>query len=200
MSSALASLRAATAECVFQGAGFSPGDTATGLHAADELHALFLALVPTQGGGAPRRRGGSAGAARRAVAAGQAPLTLLQLPAEILVLVLCRSAHHVQPGPRRCHMLGTLPRQAAADVSRGGGAAAARRASRRAAACVLTACPQDFSSWPAHVAVLKRRHAEALPPVAAGGTGRFFFMAEGERLLSCGAEEAKAPGALGQER
>ena len=40
-SAALASLKAAAAECAAQAAGFSPEEAAAGLIAADELRALF---------------------------------------------------------------------------------------------------------------------------------------------------------------
>ena len=49
MSSALASLQAAAADCAAQAAGFSPDEAAAGLLMADQLHALFLQLASSRG-------------------------------------------------------------------------------------------------------------------------------------------------------
>jgi hypothetical protein len=89
-STALASLHVAAAECAAQAAGFSPVEAAAGLLAADELRVLFLPLARTQGGGTAASAGVAPPTARRAVVADQAPLTLLQLPGEVLVLVFGR--------------------------------------------------------------------------------------------------------------
>ena len=56
--------------------------------------------------------------------------------------------------------------------------------------------PQGFSSWPAHLAWLKRRRDEAWAPVGAGRLSSF-FVAEGGWLMSCGAEDEDARGVLG---
>jgi hypothetical protein len=89
MSPTLVSLKAAAAECAAHAAGISPDEAAAGLLAADELRALFLQLTRTRGGVTAASAGVPPSAAQ-AVAADQAPLTLLQLPAEVLVLVLLR--------------------------------------------------------------------------------------------------------------
>lgn len=52
-------------------------------------------------------------------------------------------------------------------------------------------CParllHDFTSWPAHLAGLERRRYKEWAPVAAGFVGSF-AVADGGRLLSCGAD------------
>ncbi len=64
----------------------NPDKAMAGLHAADELRALFLLLA--QGSGA--LAGALPPATNQAAAAGEAPLTLLQLLAEMRILLLCR--------------------------------------------------------------------------------------------------------------
>ena len=83
---ALASLKAAAADCFSAQAGFGPAEAASSLVTTDELRALFLArcLAAAPSAGAPPP------ATSLAVAAAPAPLTLLQLPPDVLVLVFCR--------------------------------------------------------------------------------------------------------------
>ena len=125
-SAAIALLQVAAAECAAQAAGFSPVEAAAGLLAADELRALFLPLARTQGGGTAASAGVSPKAARQAVAVDQAPLTLLQLPAEVLLLVIGR----LNARSRYRHVPRALQRQTAADDSSRGIVAAARCGSR----------------------------------------------------------------------
>ncbi len=80
-SAALDSLQAA--DCAAQAAGFGPDSSASGLLAADELAHTRVGGT-AESGGVPRP------VDRQAVTADQAPLTLLQFPAEVLFLVLCR--------------------------------------------------------------------------------------------------------------
>ncbi len=86
-SAALASLLAAAADCASHPAGFSPDEEVASIATADELRALFLPLASTRGSGALASAGVPPPAARPAVAADQAACTLLQLPAEVILLV-----------------------------------------------------------------------------------------------------------------
>jgi hypothetical protein len=128
---ALSSPKAAAAECATRAVGFH-----------DEAAADFLAAVKlarTRGGGSAASAGVPPDA-RQAIAADQAPLTLLLLPAEVLVIVFGRldarslarlagtssvlSASRSLPWRRRC---GSTP--------------------RRAAACARTAGPRASTRW-----------------------------------------------------
>jgi hypothetical protein len=72
----LSSLQTATTDCAAQVASFSPDEAAVCLLGTDELGHGEAGALPA--------------ATHQAAAAGQATLTLLQLPAEVLILVLCR--------------------------------------------------------------------------------------------------------------
>jgi hypothetical protein len=181
-SAALASLEAAAAaDRAAHVAGFSPTEAASGLIATDEL-------ARTQGGGTAASAGVSP-AALQAVAADLAPLTLLQLPAEVLVLVLSRlDAFSLARFSATCSELFREPMTPVEEALR-----------QRAAECghVCPArLPHGFSSWPAHLAWLERRRDTAWARVAAGSS-RSFFVAQGGRLMSCGTEKNVCTGVLG---
>ena len=75
--------KSAAADCAAQNAGFSPDESATGLIAADKL-------ARTRDGGIAESAGELPPATLQSVAADQAPLSLLQFPIEVLLLVLGR--------------------------------------------------------------------------------------------------------------
>ena len=136
---------AAAAECAAQAAGFCPEEAAAGLIAADELRALFLPLARTRGVGAAALAGMPPPAARQAVAEGQAPLTLLQLPAEVLVLVLGRlDTRSLARLAATCSELFREPMTPLEEALR-------QRAATRGNVYPAR-LPQEFSSWPAHLA------------------------------------------------
>ena len=79
---ALASLKAVAADCFSTQAGFGAAVAASDLVTVDKLRAFYLPLE--------RGRAAAPSATRLALAAEPAPLTFLQLPPEVLVLVFCR--------------------------------------------------------------------------------------------------------------
>ena len=81
---ALAALKVAAADCFAAQAGFGPDEAAAGLLAADELRALFFPLAR---GRVTAPSAGVPPPAMVAVAAEPSPLTLLQLPPDVIVLV-----------------------------------------------------------------------------------------------------------------
>lgn len=109
---ALASLKAAAADCFAMQARFGPDEAAAGLIASEELRALFIPVAPSRAT-APSV-GAPPPATSLAITAAPAPLTLLQLPPDVLVLVFCRldacslalvaatcsGLYHDQPRPR----------------------------------------------------------------------------------------------------
>ncbi len=98
--SSLDSLKAAATDCFTAQAGFVPNEAEADLIAADELRALFLPLA--RGRASALSEGAPPPATRRVVAAKSAPSRLLQLPAEVIVLVFGRLV--AKPGARR-HVL-----------------------------------------------------------------------------------------------
>ena len=186
----LASLQAAAADCAAQAAGFSPDAAAAGLLVADQLRALFLPLA--RGLDAVPSAGALPPTAPHAAAAGNAHLTLLQLPAEVLILVFDRLdtqslARVAATCSELCHHK-PRPMTPVEEVLR-------HRAAARGRVCPAR-LPQEFSSWSAHLAWLECRRDEAWAPVAAGFT-QSLFVADGGQIRSCGAETAYWPGVLG---
>ena len=136
----------------------------------------------TRGGGSAALAGVAPPPAHQAVDADQAPLTLLQLPDEVLVLLLgrldarslarvaatCSELYRDKPPPMMSPVEEVLRQRAAARGHE---------------------CPDrlrhEFFSWAAHLARLDRRREEAWAPVAAGSACSF-FAAEGGLLMSCG--------------
>ena len=187
---ALAVLKAVAALCASQPTCFSPDEAAAGLLVADELRALFLPLARARGVGAAASAGVPRSAARQAVASDQAPLTLLQLPAEVLVLLFGRlDARSLARFAATCSELFREPKTPVEEALR-------KRAAARGHVCPAR-LPRGFSSWPAHLAWLEPRRDEAWAPAAAGLTVCSFFVAEGGRLMSCGAEGLYERGLLG---
>jgi hypothetical protein len=189
---ALASLKAAAAACASQAVGFSPDDAASGLLAADELRALFLPLVRTRGGGNAAASGVPPPAARQAAAADQAPLTLLQLPGDLLVLVFWRldacSLARVAASCSELYHSKPCPMTPVEEVLR-------KRAAARGRVCPAR-LPHEFSSWAVHLAWLEHRRDEAWAPVGPSFSSSL-FVAEDGRPMSCGVEYEAAPRVLG---
>lgn len=115
------------------------------------------------------------------VAAEVAPLTLLQLPHEVLVLVFCRlDARSLVRVAATCSGLyRDEPCQMTSVVE----------ALRERAAALGHVSPvrrsSEATSWVAQLARLERRRDEARVHVA-GSCGLSFFVAEGGKLMSCG--------------
>jgi hypothetical protein len=169
-SAALALLKAATADCTAQAAGFvSPGEVMAGLLAVDELRAHFLLLARTRGGSSAESAAVPPPAAYQAVDADQAPLTLLRLLTEIIVLVFCRldarSLARVDAICSELYLDKPRPMTPVEEVLR-------QRAASRGRVCPAH-LPPEFSSWAGHFAWLERRD-EAWAPVAAGTTCSLF--------------------------
>jgi hypothetical protein len=180
---ALASLKASAAECAAHAAVFGPDEAATGLLASDELARM-------RGGGTAESAGVPPTAACQAVAADQAPLTLLQLPAEALVLVFGRlNMCSLACIAATCSEVFREPMNPVEEALR-------QRAAARGRMCP-DRLPQDFSSWPSHLAWLERRRDNSWAPVTAGATVWSLFVAEGGRLMRCGAEDENKQGMLG---
>ena len=147
-SAALASLKAAAADCAAHADGFIPDEAAAGLLVADELRMLFLPLARARGGGTAASVVVPSPAAHQAVAADQVQLTLLQLPAEVLVLVFRRlDVRSLARVAATCSDLCRDKPLTMTPVEE----AVRQRAAARGRWCPAR-LPQDFSSWAAHLA------------------------------------------------
>ena len=157
-----------------------------GLLVADELRAVFQESVDACAASAPVRGPGA-----KRLRLDHAPLTLLQLPPDVVLLLFCRldlrslvciattcsRLYHEDP-PRPMTLAEEALRERA--VVRG---------------YVSPVCLPEggATSWVPYLAWLERRRDEAWAPVAAGVSGRqsatvcSFFVAEGGRLMRCGA-------------
>ena len=167
-SAAHASLQAA--DCAAQ-ASFSPDESAAGLLVADKLRALLLPLARAKGGGTAVSAGVPQPAAQ-AVAADHEPLTLQQLPAEVLHLMLSRlDAHRTAGVAATCSELFREPMNPVLEALR-------QRAAAHGRVCPDSR-PQGFSSWSANLAWLEHRRDEAWAPVAARSSG--FLLCGGGR-------------------
>ena len=113
------------------------------------------------------------------------PLTLLELPPEILLLVLCRldlrSLVRIAATCPRLYRDTPRPMTPVEEALR-------ERAVVRGYASPVCLPEEGATSWVPHLAWLERRRDEAWAPVAAR-TSSSFFVAEGGRLMSCGTEE-----------
>ena len=172
---ALASVKAVAADCFAAQAGFCPDEAKAGLLAADELRAFFLPLAR---GRATAPSAGVQPPAMLAVAARPSPPTLLQLPPEVLVLVLCRlDALSLALVAITCSGLYR--------DTRGGGAVRARRGARPREPGTSSRWSHIMGGAPCLAGAPARR---AWAPVAVF-TKSSFFVAEGGRLMSCGTED-----------
>ena len=123
----------------------------------------------------------------RVSAPSQTPL--LQLPDEVLLLVLdWLDARNLARVAATCSKLYYQPMASVEVVLR-------QRAGLRGRVCP-DSLPRGSSSWAVHLAWLECRRNEAWAPVAAGISSSF-FLAEGDRLMSCGVEGTGMRGALG---
>jgi hypothetical protein len=163
-SASLASMKASATTFAAQAAGFGPVEAAAGLLAADELSLK-------RGGGTASSAGTPPQASRQAVAANQAPLTLLHLPAGVLVLVFGRLD--------TCHMARVAA--TCSELYHG----KQRPMWQRVCPARL---PHKFSSWAVHLAWLESRRDDEAQETVVAGTASSFFISRG-RLMSCGVEE-----------
>ena len=152
-----------------------------GLRVADELRAVFLGSVDTceaelRPGANPRNR----------MRLDTVPMTLLQLPPDVLLLVFCRlDLRSLVRIAATCSMLyRDPPPRPMTPVEE----ALRERAAARGHASPVFIPEGGSTSWVPHLAWLERRREEAWVPVAAR-TYSSFFVAEGGRLISCGAED-----------
>jgi hypothetical protein len=178
------SVQASSSNCAAQ-EGFSPNKAASGLRAADELARTGGVDTAVSAGKPPP-------AARQAAAPDQAPLTLLQLPAEVLVIVFSRleplSLERLAATCSEIYYSKSRPMTPLEEALR-------QRAAEQGCGCPAH-LPHEFSSWAVYLALLEHHRDEACAPVAAG-CAISFFVAEGGRLMSCGAEGEEDQGMLG---
>jgi hypothetical protein len=174
-SAALASLLPATG-CTARTKSFSPDVLATGLLATDKL-------ARTRGGGTAEAACVLPPATLQAVA-DQAPLSLMQLTAEVLLLVLSRlDAQSLACFAAACSTCSAHFCESMTPVEE----ALRQRVVVRGHACPAR-FPQNFSSWQTHFAWLEHQRNEAYAPMAAA-IGSSFFVAEGGQLMSCGMDQ-----------
>ena len=170
-----------TLQVAFRAVTALPLDLATattGLRVADELRAVFQWSVdavsaPVLGSGAKRMR------------LDPAPLALLHLPPDVLLLVFRRlDSRSLVRIAATCSRLYRDPQRPMTLVEE----ALRERAVVRG--YVTPVClPEGAISWVSHLAWLERRRDEAWAPLAAR-TSSSFFVAEGGHLMCCGTEDA----------
>jgi hypothetical protein len=166
--------------------------TATaGLRLANELHAVFQRSVDACATSVP-----VCGPVAKRPRLDPAPLRLLDLPPDILLLVFCRlDSRSLVRIAATCSMLYRdcllRPMSLVEEVLR-------ERAIARGYVSPVCLPEGGATSWVPHLAWLECRRDEAWMPVAAR-TSSSFFVAEGGRVMSCGTEEV-VDQFLGEER
>jgi len=173
---ALAALRAAAHECQLAAPSFSDEQAAQGLAITDELRAHFLPLTSSAQPASP----------------------LLQLPAEILAVILsrldihdlarlaatcsslCRDAPTPPPPPRQ---IGPVEMEL-------------RRRAEARGLDVGSSLPEGATSWVTCLLKRDRRHIQIRQAPLAVGEAHSIFLDKGGRLLTCGSDCGSAP-ALG---
>jgi alpha-tubulin suppressor-like RCC1 family protein len=161
-----------------------PLDLATatdGLRVADELRAVFQWSIDT------REATPLPGADRvNRMRMDTLPLTLLELPPDVLLLLFCRlDLRSLMRIAATCSMLYRDPQTRPMTLVE---EALRERAAARGYMSPMRLPEAGVTSWVQHLAWLERRRDEAWVPLAAR-TYCSFFVAEGGQLMSCGTED-----------